>query len=182
MAEGTRSPRYVFILGFPWDVRTVTSFTDRTSLVLVILSRRISERYAIAVDEGNFCVICQVQDLRAALGPLTGRSLQYATDACLKRYLRARSWSLKKAEKMLRDSLQWRASYKPEEIRWVSLIALLIVQFWFYSAYTIIGHLPWSLGVWNCPCCWIHDLQQIHITILVWSKLKTQARKVYSRV
>jgi hypothetical protein len=60
----------------------------------------------------------KVQDLRAALGPLTGRSLEYATDACLKRYLRARSWNLKKAEKMLRETLQWRASYKPEEIRW----------------------------------------------------------------
>jgi hypothetical protein len=60
----------------------------------------------------------KVKELRARLGPLTGRSLQYATDSCLKRYLRARSWDLKKAEKMIRESLTWRATYKPEEICW----------------------------------------------------------------
>lgn len=156
MAEGTRSPRYVSFLAFPWEARTVKTFIDRRSLVLVILSLRVSERFATAVDERNLCVNCQVQDLRAALGPLTGRSSEYETDACLKRYLRARSWNLKKAEKMLRETLQWRASYKPEEIRWVSLHALLIVQFWFYSAYTILGHLPSSLGIWNC-LCWLNS-------------------------
>ncbi|KAH8954643.1 hypothetical protein BDL97_08G090400 [Sphagnum fallax] len=60
----------------------------------------------------------KVKELRARLGPLTGRSLQYATDSCLKRYLRARSWNVKKAEKMIRESLTWRATYKPEEICW----------------------------------------------------------------
>ncbi len=65
----------------------------------------------------------QVKELRARLGPLTGRSLQYATDSCLKRYLNARNWNIKKAEKMIRESLKWRATYKPEEICWVSLFA-----------------------------------------------------------
>lgn len=60
----------------------------------------------------------KVNDLRTALGPLSGRALQYVTDDCLRRYLRARSWSVKKAEKMLRESLAWRETYKPEEIRW----------------------------------------------------------------
>jgi len=64
--------------------------------------------------------ICQVNDLRTVLGPLSGRALQYANDGCLRRYLRARNWNVKKAEKMLRDSLAWRADYKPEELRWVS--------------------------------------------------------------
>ncbi len=34
------------------------------------------------------------------------------------RYLRARQWNLHKAGKMLKDTLAWRAEYKPEEITW----------------------------------------------------------------
>eukprot|EP00271_Cylindrocystis_brebissonii_P013061 TRINITY_DN32618_c0_g1_i1.p1 TRINITY_DN32618_c0_g1~~TRINITY_DN32618_c0_g1_i1.p1 ORF type:complete len:303 (+),score=62.06 TRINITY_DN32618_c0_g1_i1:218-1126(+) len=60
----------------------------------------------------------QVDELRAALGPLEGYSAVFCTDACLNRYLRARNWNAKKAEKMLRDTLKWRAQYKPEEIKW----------------------------------------------------------------
>lgn len=71
-----------------------------------------------------------MNDLRAALGPLSERASQYVTDDCLRRYLRARSWNVKKAEKMLRESLAWRASYKPEEIRWVdtSHIAIAVMR------------------------------------------------------
>ncbi|GJR95764.1 CRAL-TRIO domain-containing protein [Tanacetum coccineum] len=60
----------------------------------------------------------KVNELRAALGPLSGRSLQYCTDACLKRYLEARNWNIEKAKKMLEETLEWRATYKPEEINW----------------------------------------------------------------
>lgn len=60
----------------------------------------------------------KVSELRAALGPLSGRSLQYCTDACLMRYLEARNWNVDKAKKMLEETLQWRATYRPEEIRW----------------------------------------------------------------
>ncbi|OVA07017.1 CRAL-TRIO domain [Macleaya cordata] len=60
----------------------------------------------------------KVKELKTALGPLSGRSLQYCTDACLRRYLEARSWNVDKAKKMLEDSLKWRSTYKPEDIRW----------------------------------------------------------------
>lgn len=60
----------------------------------------------------------KVSELRAALGPLSGRSLQYCTDACLKRYLEARSWNVDKAKKMLEETIKWRSTFKPEEIRW----------------------------------------------------------------
>jgi hypothetical protein len=63
----------------------------------------------------------KVNELRAALGPLTGRAEIYATDACLKRYLRARNWNVKKSEQMLRGTLHWRSVVKPEEIQWVCL-------------------------------------------------------------
>lgn len=62
----------------------------------------------------------QVKQLRAALGPLEDRAAIFVTDSCLHRYLRARNWDLKKAEKMLQNTLKWRAQYKPEEIKWVS--------------------------------------------------------------
>ncbi|KAK9285369.1 hypothetical protein L1049_024560 [Liquidambar formosana] len=60
----------------------------------------------------------KVSELKAALGPLSGRSLQYCTDACLRRYLVARNWNVDKSKKMLEETLKWRSTYKPEEIRW----------------------------------------------------------------
>ncbi|XP_047311655.1 phosphatidylinositol transfer protein 3-like [Impatiens glandulifera] len=60
----------------------------------------------------------KVSELRDALGPLNGRTLQYCNEACLKRYLEARNWNVDKAKKMLEESIKWRATYKPEEIRW----------------------------------------------------------------
>ncbi|KAA8537634.1 hypothetical protein F0562_027242 [Nyssa sinensis] len=60
----------------------------------------------------------KVNELKAALGPLSGRNLQYCTDACLRRYLEARNWNVDKSKKMLEETLNWRSTYKPEEIRW----------------------------------------------------------------
>ncbi|KZV47615.1 random slug protein 5-like [Dorcoceras hygrometricum] len=60
----------------------------------------------------------QVQQLRDALGPVSGRSLKFCTDACLRRYLEARNWNVEKAQIMLEGTLKWRATYKPEEILW----------------------------------------------------------------
>ncbi|KAH6755155.1 Sec14p-like phosphatidylinositol transfer family protein [Perilla frutescens var. hirtella] len=60
----------------------------------------------------------KVKQLRDALAPLSGRSLKFCTDACLRRYLEARNWNLDKAQKMLECTLKWRSEYKPEEIRW----------------------------------------------------------------
>ncbi|KAL1822083.1 hypothetical protein DCAR_0309892 [Daucus carota subsp. sativus] len=60
----------------------------------------------------------KINELRVALGPLSGRSLRYCTDACLRRFLEARNWNVEKAKKMLEETLIWRSTYKPEEIRW----------------------------------------------------------------
>lgn len=60
----------------------------------------------------------KINELRASIGPLSGRSLLYCTDACLRRYLEARNWNIGKAKKMLEESLKWRSTYRPEEIRW----------------------------------------------------------------
>ncbi|RDX97267.1 Random slug protein 5, partial [Mucuna pruriens] len=61
----------------------------------------------------------KIKELKGAIGPLSGRSLMYCTDACLRRYLEARNWNADKAKKMLEDTLKWRSTYKPEEIRWM---------------------------------------------------------------
>ncbi|KAK2988725.1 hypothetical protein RJ640_020990 [Escallonia rubra] len=60
----------------------------------------------------------KVVELKTALGPLSGRSSKYCTDACLKRNLEARSWNVEKSKKMLEETLSWRSTFKPEEIRW----------------------------------------------------------------
>ncbi|GLU13720.1 hypothetical protein SLE2022_303360 [Rubroshorea leprosula] len=60
----------------------------------------------------------KISELRTALGPLSGRSLMYCSDACLRRYLEARNWNVDKAKKMLEETLEWRSTFKPEEIRW----------------------------------------------------------------
>ncbi|CAN0861900.1 CRAL-TRIO domain-containing protein C23B6.04c [Linum grandiflorum] len=60
----------------------------------------------------------KVNELRAALGPLSGRSWKYCSDGCLRRYLEARNWNVDKARKMLEETLKWRATYKPEQTRW----------------------------------------------------------------
>ncbi|XP_074570837.1 uncharacterized protein LOC141827481 [Curcuma longa] len=60
----------------------------------------------------------KIEELRAVIGPLDGRSLKYCSDACLRRYLAARNWDVDKSKKMLEETLEWRSSYKPEEIRW----------------------------------------------------------------
>ncbi|KAH9301003.1 hypothetical protein KI387_012586, partial [Taxus chinensis] len=60
----------------------------------------------------------KINELRAAIGPLSSRSFLFCSDACLGRYLEARNWNFHKARKMLDETLKWREAYKPEEIRW----------------------------------------------------------------
>ncbi|KAH7567278.1 hypothetical protein ACOSP7_010918 [Xanthoceras sorbifolium] len=60
----------------------------------------------------------KVKELKVAIGLLPDRSAQYCTDACLRRYLEARNWNVDKAKKMLEETLKWRSTYRPEEIRW----------------------------------------------------------------
>lgn len=66
------------------------------------------------LDEEN----TKVEELGNALGSLNGRKKLYCSDACLRRYLRARNWNVGKAKSMLEETLKWRDSCKPEDIRW----------------------------------------------------------------
>lgn len=61
----------------------------------------------------------QINEVRSSLGTLSGKSSVYCSDASIARHLTARNWNVKKATKMLKETLKWRSEYKPEEIRWV---------------------------------------------------------------
>eukprot|EP01018_Ginkgo_biloba_P013695 Gb_31937 [translate_table: standard] len=65
----------------------------------------------------------KIGELRDAIGPLSGRPLKFCSDACLRRYLEARNWNFHKSKKMLEETLRWRATYRPEEIRWDEVAA-----------------------------------------------------------
>lgn len=60
----------------------------------------------------------KINELRDAIGPLSGHALKFCSDACLRRYLEARNWNVHKSKKMLEETLRWRATYQPEEIHW----------------------------------------------------------------
>eukprot|EP00252_Welwitschia_mirabilis_P002418 TRINITY_DN12361_c0_g1_i1.p1 TRINITY_DN12361_c0_g1~~TRINITY_DN12361_c0_g1_i1.p1 ORF type:complete len:250 (+),score=47.31 TRINITY_DN12361_c0_g1_i1:330-1079(+) len=60
----------------------------------------------------------KINELRQTLGTLTGKLLLFCSDDCLSRYLRAQNWNVKKASKMLKETIRWRLQYKPEEIKW----------------------------------------------------------------
>lgn len=82
-----------------------------------------SQRQQQELENNELQSESKVNELRAALGPLSGRNLKYCTDPCLKRYLEARSWNVEKAKKMLEETFAWRSTYKPEEIRWHEIAA-----------------------------------------------------------
>ncbi|XP_057794592.1 uncharacterized protein LOC131010906 [Salvia miltiorrhiza] len=65
----------------------------------------------------------KINEVRKLVGPVSGKLAIYCSDACIARYLRARSWSVKKAVKMLKATLKWRLEYMPEEIRWGDVAA-----------------------------------------------------------
>ncbi|CAH1442815.1 unnamed protein product [Lactuca virosa] len=83
-----------------------------------IFRRRGSSHQQLEQEHPELQSESKVNELKAAIGPLSGRNLLYCTDACLRRYLEARNWNVDKAKKMLEETLAWRSTYKPEEIRW----------------------------------------------------------------
>jgi hypothetical protein len=61
----------------------------------------------------------KIEEVRKLLGPLPEKLSSFCSDDAVLRYLRARNWHVKKATKMLKETLKWRVQYKPEEICWV---------------------------------------------------------------
>lgn len=116
---------------------------------LILVFQRVIYEKTLGITETVFLVFCwvrilvliihvqnfckQIKELKGEIGPLSGHSLIYCTDACLKRYLEARNWNVDKSKKMLGETLKWRSTYKPEEIRWVSSGLASSFQIWVES-------------------------------------------------
>ena len=64
----------------------------------------------------------QINEIRKLIVPAANKLPFPFSDAIICRYLRARNWNIKKAAKMLKDTIKWRAEYKPEKIRWVRFL------------------------------------------------------------
>jgi len=61
----------------------------------------------------------KIDELRKQLGEPSSVAIQgFLSDATILRFLRARSWNVQKASKMLKAAVKWRAAYKPEMISW----------------------------------------------------------------
>ncbi|KAF8404557.1 hypothetical protein HHK36_009444 [Tetracentron sinense] len=60
----------------------------------------------------------KINEVRKYIGPLPDKLSMYCSDASISRHLKARNWNVKKATKLLKETLKWRFEYKPEEIRW----------------------------------------------------------------
>lgn len=97
----------------------------------------------------SFNLSFQVNELRAAIGPLSDRLSRFCTDSCLRRYLRARNWNLKKAENMLKDTLKWRGAYKPEEIQWVDPLSNSMNKDCFIYAVKLSGRCSSRIRDWE---------------------------------
>lgn len=67
----------------------------------------------------------KVTQLKQAVQPRIQDSIplqNFVSTSCLVRYLRARSWVLRDAIKMLDATITWRIQYKPEQITWEDVV------------------------------------------------------------
>ncbi|CAK7349290.1 unnamed protein product [Dovyalis caffra] len=108
---------YFLVLHFRMDLAFVPTLAIANILIPVTMFRLWSNTHH---DQENDSLQheSKINELKAAIGPLSGHSLRYCTDACFRRYLEARNWNVDKAKKMLEDTLEWRSTYKPEKICW----------------------------------------------------------------
>ncbi|KAJ7959044.1 Random slug protein 5-like [Quillaja saponaria] len=60
----------------------------------------------------------KVNEIKRLVEPLPDKLSLYCSDGSISRHLKAQNWNVKKATKMVQETLKWRAEYKPEEIRW----------------------------------------------------------------
>lgn len=74
--------------------------------------------------------------MRKLLGPVPDQLFRYCSDSSISRYLRARAWNVKKAVKMMKESIKWRMEYKPEQIRWEDVAHEAETGKLYRSAYT----------------------------------------------
>ncbi|KAL6624466.1 hypothetical protein ACP70R_031787 [Stipagrostis hirtigluma subsp. patula] len=60
----------------------------------------------------------KVHEVRELLGDLPREMPSFLSDATIRRFLRARNWSVVQAAKNLKEAAKWRSQYQPEKIHW----------------------------------------------------------------
>jgi len=60
----------------------------------------------------------KINEVRRLVGTFPDKLSTFSSDASISRYLRAQNWNVKKATKLLKETLKWRLEYKPEAIKW----------------------------------------------------------------
>ncbi|KAL8493577.1 hypothetical protein ACS0TY_024669 [Phlomoides rotata] len=60
----------------------------------------------------------KMDEMRKLIGPAVNKFPCQCCDASLLRYLRARNNNIRRAAKMMKETLKWRLNYKPEMIQW----------------------------------------------------------------
>lgn len=60
----------------------------------------------------------KINEVRRLVGTFPDELSTFSSDASISRYLRAQNWNVKKATKLLKETLKWRLEYKPEAIKW----------------------------------------------------------------
>ncbi|XP_038881392.1 phosphatidylinositol transfer protein 3-like [Benincasa hispida] len=60
----------------------------------------------------------KINEVKKLMGPIADKLPVLCSEASILRYLKARNWNTKKANKMLKETLKWRLDYKPEKIIW----------------------------------------------------------------
>ncbi|CAN6935765.1 unnamed protein product [Brassica oleracea] len=100
--------------------RCVDRYTEAMGIISLLFKMFRRKTTSQAEQENNEAALreAKIKELKTLIGELSGRSLLYCSDPCLKRYLEARNWNVGKAKKMLEETLKWRSTFKPEEIRW----------------------------------------------------------------
>jgi hypothetical protein len=80
------------------------------------------------VTEKQQAAISVLKQRLEADGTLTPRQKSWCDDACIRRYLKARDWDLKAAEKMVRETIRWRQEHRPEAITYDEVAKVLDVK------------------------------------------------------
>ncbi|KAF7106567.1 hypothetical protein CFC21_107287 [Triticum aestivum] len=60
----------------------------------------------------------KINEVRGLLDSLTEEMPSFLSDATIRRFLRARSWSTEQATKSLKETVKWRRQYRPDAISW----------------------------------------------------------------
>ena len=68
----------------------------------------------------------KIEEVRELLGDLPTETPSFLSDGTIRRFLRAKNWSMEQATKALKEAVKWRRQFKPDKICWVFESSLYI--------------------------------------------------------